>query len=396
MDFELKNYLDLPNINNFKYSKLHRKQMLFLNTAATDKKIKTINQANYKVAILGVPEDRNSSNKGACTAPDKIREKLYSLYLPNEDFKIIDLGNLKKGKKVKDTYIALAEIYEYLQQIGIIPLIIGGTQDLILPIFDYYDKKKQPFNITNIDARVDLGEVDTLLDNHTFLNRLIHEGSSFLFDYTHLAYQGYYVAPQDIDLLNDLWFNCVRLGHIQADIREAEPFLRDTDFACFDIGAVRQSDAPGVSPTATNGLFGQEACQISRYAGMSDRLTGFGIFETNPTLDINEQTTELTAQIAWHFIQGVLMRKHDFPIRPIKDYEKYIVTTQILDNELFFYKSPSTERWWVEIPYLEKKKEKKIIISCSEKDYQLAENGDLPNRWLRYYKKLSSAASRYK
>ena len=64
----------------------------------------------YKVAIIGVPEDRNSINTGSSQAPDKIRNKLYQLIRTGFKFKIIDLGNMKVGKNHDDTIYGLRDI----------------------------------------------------------------------------------------------------------------------------------------------------------------------------------------------------------------------------------------------------------------------------------------------
>ena len=37
----------------------------------------------------------------------------------------------------------------------------------------------------------------------------------------------------------------------------------------------------------------EEACQILRYAGMSDKLTSVGIYEINPLFDNHDQTSHL-------------------------------------------------------------------------------------------------------
>src|SRR5659263_588074 len=51
----------------------------------------------YSVALLGVPDDRSSANKGAMYAPDAIRKNLYSFSRLPGKMKITDLGNLKTG-----------------------------------------------------------------------------------------------------------------------------------------------------------------------------------------------------------------------------------------------------------------------------------------------------------
>ena len=66
--------------------------------------------SGFNIAIFGVCEDRNSLNKGCALSPNKIREKLYRLYIPADNLKIADLGNVIKCKTVKETYFAVQEI----------------------------------------------------------------------------------------------------------------------------------------------------------------------------------------------------------------------------------------------------------------------------------------------
>ena len=394
MQINLTDYIESPKIDTSVYENMHRSEDLFYRICSSEGDLSAKKISEYKIALLGITEDRNSNNKGAAQAADIIREQLYRLYIPDNKIKLIDLGNLKQGKSVKDTYRALLEVYSFLLTIGTIPVIIGGTQDLVYSIFQSYHFRKQPFNFTNIDARFDLGSTDDGFDNSSFLSKIIKDNSPFLFNYTHIGYQTYYSSNADINLLDELWFDCIRLGTARGVIPENEPYLRDSDFVCIDINAVKQSDAPAHKRASVHGFYGEEMCQLGKYAGLSDRLSGFGLFEMNPELDRNNQTAELSAQIIWHFVQGVWLRKKDFPNRPVTEYRKFIVQMQEGDSDLIFYKNPKTGRWWMEIPYLDRKKEKIIVISCSYADYQTATDGEVPERWWRFFQKLSRASEK--
>ncbi|RYE17797.1 MAG: arginase, partial [Sphingobacteriaceae bacterium] len=83
------------------------------------------------LAIIGVQEDRNASgNTGCALGPDYIREKLYHLYEGSYKTKIVDLGNIRRGETVTDTYIAVKTVLAELIKMNILPIIIGGSQDL--------------------------------------------------------------------------------------------------------------------------------------------------------------------------------------------------------------------------------------------------------------------------
>src|SRR6185295_17792470 len=111
-----------------------------------------------------------------------------------------------------------------------------------------------------------------------------------------IGYQTYFVGNEQVELMNKLFFDAYRLGQVRKDMEEVEPIVRNADIVSFDITAVRNSDAPGNGKASPNGFYGEEACQIARYAGISDKLTSIGFYEINPDLDKNSQTSHLAAQ----------------------------------------------------------------------------------------------------
>ncbi|TDA89381.1 arginase, partial [Halomonas marinisediminis] len=90
-------------------------------------------------------------------------------------------------------------------------------------------------------------------------------------------------------------------------------------------------------------------CAISRYAGISNKVSSLGIWEYKPSTD-DEVTAMLISQIIWYFIEGVNYRVKDDDFKDADSYQKFI--TLVEDQELIFYKSIRTGRWWREIPFL--------------------------------------------
>jgi len=171
-----------------------------------------------------------------------------------------------------------------------------------------------------------------------------------------------------------------------------EPVVRNADILSFDISAIRQSEAPGNKDASPNGFYGEQACQITRYAGMSDKLTSIGFYEINPELDINGQTAHSVAQMIWYFIDGYNHRKKEFPVGSRKTYLKYMVNIQDGKNEVVFYKSDKSERWWMDVPYPAHNKikyERHLLVPCSYDDYKTACGNEVPNRWWQTFQKLS-------
>ncbi|MBE7443591.1 MAG: formimidoylglutamase [Flavobacteriales bacterium] len=348
---------------------------------------------DYSIAIIGVGEERGSSfNAGTSLAPNHVRKYLYRLNKLNGSAKIIDFGNLKVGSSLNDTYFALSSIIEELLKLNILPIIIGGSQDLTYANFLAYKNLEQTVNLVSIDSHFNLGEPDEEINSNNFLTKIILHQPNFLFNYSNIGYQTYFVDSTEIDLMGKLFFDVYRLGQVQKNIEDVEPIVRNADIISIDVSAIRQSESPGNANASPNGFYGEQACQISRYAGLSDKLTSIGFYEVNPEFDNNGQTAHLVAQMIWYFIDGINNRKKDFPVGSRKTYTKYRVNIQNGENELIFYKSDKSERWWMDVPYPSHQKikyERHLLVPCSYKDYQTACDDEMPDRWWQTFQKLA-------
>lgn len=346
-----------------------------------------------QIAIIGVSDDRNSvGNKGCGLAPDVVREQLYKLFAWDRAVNIVDLGNIAPGNSVNDTYVALKTVLGELLYKEIVPIIIGGGQDLTYANYLAYEKIEQTINLVSVDNRFDLGTADMEMSSQCYLGKIVLHQPNHLFNYSNLGYQSYYVDEKSTDLISKLFFDAYRLGHVRSHIEETEPVVRNADVLSFDVSAIRQSDAPGSAHTGPHGFYGEEACQIARYAGMSDKLTSFGIYEYNPKFDQRAQTAQLISHMIWYFVDGFCNRKHDFPLKDDGSYLKYHVAVQEHEKEVVFYKSQKSDRWWMTVPYPLNKKlkyERHHLVPCTFSDYETACGGNLPERWWQTYQKLS-------
>ncbi len=365
-----------------------------LNKSAFGKKItihtegvSILNLNNFKIAIIGIPEDRNSLNKGCYLAPDTIRKYLYELdHFGNET--IVDLGNIKSGNTPGDTYFAVRDVLVELFERSIIPILIGGSQDLTYAAYLAYEKLSQTINIAAIDSRFDLGDINDPICATNYFGKIITQKNNCLFNYSNIGYQSYYVPVEETDTMKNILFDFSRLGFSQSNLKETEPIFRDASLVSFDISAIRQSDAPGHYYPSPNGFYGEEACQMARYAGLSDKVSCLGLFEVNPKFDNNGQTSHLAAEIIWHFIESFFLRNKDYPYKNVSEYQKHIVKAVDSIDEFIFYNNPMTDRWWIEVPYQKANYAKSIIISCSLKDYETACNQGIPDRWWRTFQKI--------
>ena len=125
---------------------------------------------DINIAIIGVCEDRNSiNNTGSNLAPDEVRTFLYKLYAGSFEPKVADLGNIMPGKTVNDTYFALRECVEVLIKRNIVPVIIGGSQDITYAQFLGYKNLEQTINMVAVDSVFDLGNPDDEINNNMYI-----------------------------------------------------------------------------------------------------------------------------------------------------------------------------------------------------------------------------------
>lgn len=338
------------------------------------------------IIIIGIEEDRNASITGSANSPDLIRKHLYNLNRISPKLKIIDLGNLKIGKSVNDTYFALRDISEYIINNNQILVVLGGSQDLTFGMTKAFEGHK--YNLVTVDPKLDFRKGAKTVNSDNYLN-LIFEKQKNLHTFTTLAYQNYLVDSSEIDLYNAFRWDLKRLGQIRYDMTTVEPILRNADIFSFDINSMRCIDAPAQEISSPNGLYSEEACQISRYAGTSDKLRLAGFFNLLAEKDANGSSSSLMAQIVWHFIEGCYNRKTEDPTSDSDDFNQFMIDMAEINITLVFFQSRISGRWWIEISDFENRGSQITVIPCDEEDYKTATLGEIPDRWWKNVRKLT-------
>lgn len=341
------------------------------------------------VALIFCPESR----RGNCQdAQDHFRNSFYQLYAGSSwEHSIYDLGTIAPGEKIEDTLHALSTSIEELVKQQIVPVIIGGSQDLTMGLYNAYESLEQLVNLTTIDHRLDIGNSEQEVDQDGWLSHVLLQKPCYLFNYSNIGAQGHYNAPKTFKLFDDLYFDVIRLGEIKADPRLAEPIMRNTDIVSFDLRSVQAASWQSSYFNSPNGIDAYESCGLMRYAGISDKLTCLGLFNQSTTNN-DSAANELIAQLIWYFNEGYAQRKGDFPIGSKKKYKKYRVHLDELNEEIVFCKSDKSSRWWMEVPYPSRSNSKFMrhqLVPCSYEVYQEAMKGEIPDLWWRTYQKIS-------
>ncbi len=339
------------------------------------------------VAIMHVPEYKKSKDSSNNT--DHWRAEFYTLFQGKDwEFSLYDLGTILPGSDIKDTYYAVSAACTHLIKLNIIPIVIGGSQDLLLPMYKGYSALEQQINICNIDYKFDLGDPNEEANAEGYISQLLMERPCMLFNYANIGSQNPYISQIELNLMEKLYFDVCRLGDFNADFKIAEPHLRNADLIAIDLKSIRKSEI-GSPYENQNGFYMDQMCQIAKYAGISDKASSFGIFNVLKS----EQTAHVIKEILWYFLDGVANRKGDFPIGLKKDYKQFNVLLDEIHQEIKFYKSNKSERWWMEVPYPSEGKGNFIrnhMVPCNHSDYELAMKGEIPDLWWKTYQKILS------
>lgn len=343
---------------------------------------------NARVALFGVRECRYEENGDAHDFNfDTIRNALYDLFPGNWHLNIVDLGDIYPGDAVEDTYYAVKSLVAKLVEQKIIPIIMGGSQDLTYPQYRAYDHYGRMVNLVNIDACFDLGNADEGITNKSYVSKMIMDLPYNLFNYSNIGYQTYFNPQDEIELMDRLFFDAYRLGELSSDFKAVEPVMRDADLVSMDVTALCAGALLETSHTSPNGFNGKEVCGLARYAGISDKVSSFGIYELQK-MKTSPVAHQLVAQSIWYFLEGVNYRKDEDANSSINDLIRYQVP--INEEVLVFFRSSFSGRWWIEIPFypnVNNKLKKPTLLPCTYEDYLKACNQEVPDRWYKARRK---------
>ena len=371
--------------NLLKLSNLLPEQVIGKNIFINSKSLGFPDIKDISIAIIGINEYRNSSFGSSKYQIDKFRVEFYSLFIGNWNFKIADLGDLPNGKEIEDSYFMVNKISIDLRKLNIVPIFIGGSHDLTSSIYKSFEKNNQWINITSVDNRFDFSKNEKLISGDSYMSSIIMHKPSYLFSYTNIGYQSYLNSQEEIDLIEKLFFDCYRLGDVLDNIKIIEPVFRESDIVTFDLKCLSAILTGNSKYSSPNGFDSRSICALSRYAGISDRVSVIGFFE----LFNFDLFHKLFAQIVWYFIEGFSCRFGEYPLYTGEGFNKF--TVQLSDRDLIFHKSQKSKRWWVEIvikSYIDNKIKSNTLLSCTYEDYLNACNDKLPERWIKASKRL--------
>ena len=202
---------------------------------------------------------------------------------------------------------------------------------------------------------------------------MLTDEPNFVHHYNHIGFQSFFVHPKMLETMDKLRFDCFRVGNVKERIEEMEPVIRNSNLFSFDISAIANTYAPA-NQLSPNGLSGEEACALMRFAGLSPNISSIGIYGYQPDKDRDKLTAKQIAQMIWYVLDGKSRASREPTLNEKDSFIEY--HTAFAEVETVFLQSKQTNRWWMQLP-------DKQYIACSYNDYLLASSNEVPERWLR-------------
>jgi arginase family enzyme len=369
---DLTDFLEPLNLAMLSNDQLYHEGQIGKNIAVYEDEFPDLRKVD--IVLVGCAEQRGAGKNNAFdTNPaDAVRRQFYQLYQWHEDVVIADIGNIRIGSSVQDTYAAVKTVVRELISFKKTVLLVGGSHDLTLAQYEAYTANKQIVELCSVDALIDLN-INSPLRSDNFLMEMLTGEPNYIHHYNHIGFQSYYVHPHMLETMDKLRFDCYRVGTVKENIEEMEPVIRNCRLFSLDLSAIAHAWAPG-SAVSPNGFNGEEACQLMRYAGLSLHTNSIGIYGYNPMADPDDLTAKQISHMIWYLVDGRNRGKREAALDQKDHFNEY--HTAFAEVSTTFLQSKKTGRWWMQLPDSQ-------FIACSYRDYLQASGNEIPERWLR-------------
>lgn len=359
------NLYELSNDEGFKDTQLGK------HIEANEEFVPDIDHAD--IVLVGCNETRGLSPvPSKLNSANAIRKQFYALFHWHQDVKVADIGNVKTGATIKDSYAALETVVNELLTLNKRVVILGGSHDVTNAQYNAYASREQIIEVSCVDAKIDL-DMESVVPADNFLMEMLTGEPNFIRHYNHIGFQSYFVHPTMLEAIDKLRFDCFRVGRVKENIQEMEPVIRNSNLFSFDISAIQNSHAPANRITP-NGFNGEEACTLMQFAGMSPVVSSIGIYGYLPSQDVHDLTAIQISHMLWYLMDGISKGKMESKLEDRDNFNEFRLA--FAEIETTFLQSKKTGRWWMEVSDGK-------MIACSHFDYVTASKNDIPERWLR-------------
>jgi formiminoglutamase len=269
-----------------------------------------------EAVILGFPSDegvrRNGGRVGAAQGPGALREALYR-YTSDARLdrhrhvltRTRDMGDLSVSGDLEADQRLLGETLRPHLDRGSFVIVLGGGHETSYGHFLGYAYAGRSVEILNWDAHTDVRElVDGRAHSGSPFRQAIEDGSGACRRYSVAGLQSHAVAQAHLEYVQRhgraIWRQEVTAALVEELYRPTGAPL----MVSFDLDAVCQAEAPGVSAPNVGGLSGELWLAAAYQAGRCSLVGSADVVELNPRVDSGGQTARLAALTVWWLLRG--------------------------------------------------------------------------------------------
>lgn len=261
-------------------------------------------EAQHRLALVGFPDDRQSSYRAGCRfAPQRIREAYDGLaYNASSESgidltgRVADYGDVRPGKTREQTHAQYRKVIEQILQQGRIPFVLGGDHAVTIPVVAALQRLDRPIHVLQFDAHPDLyPEFQKDPFSHACVARR-------LLDFEHVAgvtqigirtmntvqaeEAGKFGDRLHIITAEEAWAAIPPLSHLPNDAHV---------YITFDVDVLDPAFAPGVSHPVPGGLATRPL--LSFLSSLPYPVVGMDVVEVNPQRDVHDLTAVVAARL---------------------------------------------------------------------------------------------------
>ena len=341
----------------------------------------------HKLCLIGITEEGSRRNPA-----DSIRRYLYQLRGDDYAGRFCDLGDYTFDPGKGNDYRTLSVVLSEVRKQGGLPLLLGRSARYTYAQYLAHEYREEYVNLVQVAPQLSLDLTkSTPPEDFDYLASILLREPNYLFNFSQIGYQSYFMDPRHLELLEQLYFEGLRLGDIRADLKLAEPIMRQCNLLSIDMSATRYADYQAGQFHSPNGFAGEEICALGRYAGLNGTLYSAGIYNYYPERDESGQNAHLIAHAVWYLVEGLTFNHHEHPHENREQFTRYIARFDKGEDHIIFYKSPMSGRWWVEVPIDPQHADyqQHQLVPCTYEDYLQAVHHEIPDRYWKAMMKLA-------
>lgn len=266
--------------------------------------------------ILGFACDegvrRNLGRTGAAKGPEVLIKALSNLpVFRDKKTKLIDAGTVYcSDQLLENAQESLGFFIQLILRRGGFPMVLGGGHEIT---FGHYLGLKShcsnELGIINFDAHFDIRKPQQeIATSGTGFYQIAQQEEKI--NYLPIGIQKISNTQSLFDTVKDYQINWIEAQQFhkanrEAIIQQVTSFIAGIDhlYLTIDLDVFAASCAPGVSALAYNGIQPDAFfLEIFQHIISSDKLISMDIAELNPTLDIDNRTARLAADLLFHIV----------------------------------------------------------------------------------------------